>query len=698
VALDKTSVSVSRATGFLRDHGVALAIAAAGASFAAQAFLKPGASAEDSITGIVGMTAAGASLGMTFGQPVLGAAIGFAVGGIGALTNSLLDGGESVDAYRKRIAELGTELEGLGTKAATAKFVKELGFTDLVALAQGGTTAVRGIRDELTALAAASPAAAQKVLAGLKDMKDEAGKPLFTGREYDLLIAAIDKGIAKRKEEDAAKRDAESTNKDLLATEASLESQIASEAVGTAKAADAWTNRTRILSDGVKAMERYAAGTLDLASADAALQAAQGALNEAILSGDTAYVDAVIALGVTRAAMDEYAQSTIAAKTPLVDVTLGTKTLAAEQAASATASQNASVAAYRYAEGTISAKDATAALSASVAALRQQLALALGNYLSQEQAQLNLNTSLDAVTASTIENGLAVDLNTAQGRENAAAILQAGQAAIQTAAAYAQNGASAQAQAAPLQSYRDQMQRVRDSQAAAGQDTSFVDGIIANTDRALREIEGRVPRFDADGKLIGYTLTNGTDVGTDGMPVVGDQAGKQVSDALRNNEEYARSAGYAIGWAMVQGIISGIGDGDVTGTLFNVIDNAISAAENKYTGSPSPQTRDLIGKPLGQGIAAGIESQAGAVDAAMSRVVNGAIDGANIERIGGRAYRPFHPGSHHGRESAERAIEFNIAVSGVSNPAVARTVGEQIGEGAVDALTRRGYVTTARLG
>ncbi len=43
-------------------------------------------------------------------------------------------------------------------------------------------------------------------------------------------------------------------------------------------------------------------------------------------------------------------------------------------------------------------------------------------------------------------------------------------------------------------------------------------------------------------------------------------------------------------------------------------------------------------------------------------------------------------------------IEFNINVAGVTDPGVGRAVGRQIGNGAADALARRGVVVAARTG
>jgi hypothetical protein len=46
----------------------------------------------------------------------------------------------------------------------------------------------------------------------------------------------------------------------------------------------------------------------------------------------------------------------------------------------------------------------------------------------------------------------------------------------------------------------------------------------------------------------------------------------------------------------------------------------------------------------------------------------------------------------------ETVVEFNISVSGVTDPGLARAVGAQMGDAAADALARRGVIVAARTG
>lgn len=180
---------------------------AAGAALAFDALSNSTAGSADSVLKLV---ASGAAIGSTFGPE--GAAIGAFTGLVVAAGAALFDAGEAVDDYRERIGKLGSELEKLSRGKALEKFTSSLGETDLLGLATGN---VRAITDEITALGSQSPAAARKVVRALKDMRDESGKPLFTGRELDILERALDKGIDKFQAFTRRQKNATDANKDL---------------------------------------------------------------------------------------------------------------------------------------------------------------------------------------------------------------------------------------------------------------------------------------------------------------------------------------------------------------------------------------------------------------------------------------------------------------------------------------------------
>jgi len=99
---------------------------------------------------------------------------------------------------------------------------------------------------------------------------------------------------------------------------------------------------------------------------------------------------------------------------------------------------------------------------------------------------------------------------------------------------------------------------------------------------------------------------------------------------------------------------------------------------------------------MGDGLSIGLDDTASQVGSSMENLLAaGSIpDG----------YAPFVPavgpdaGGRRAATAGTTTVTFDIDVHGVSDLATARRVGEQIGEAASEALTRRGVVVTARLG
>lgn len=178
-------------TGKLGQQAANFLKVAAGAAIAAASLSQIGQGSQETAMGIGGMVAAGAAIGSAF--PGYGTAIGAVAGATVGLTKALIVGSESVDVYRKKFAELATELDGLSQKNATQAFMKKLGFDDLLGLAHGGTEAVKALRNELEALGSKSPTQLKKVVAGLKEMKSASGEDTFGAKD----VAALDKIVGK---------------------------------------------------------------------------------------------------------------------------------------------------------------------------------------------------------------------------------------------------------------------------------------------------------------------------------------------------------------------------------------------------------------------------------------------------------------------------------------------------------------------
>lgn len=139
--------------------------------------IAPGAG--KAVTSVLSLTAAGAAIGGPWGA---------AAGAILGVTQQLISGGESVEDYRKKFAALSSEIDKASQKKALQTFIDTLGFDDKIKLFSGN---IRGVKDELEALGAKSPAAAAKVAEGLKTMFDAGTK---SGAK---AIADIDATVAK---------------------------------------------------------------------------------------------------------------------------------------------------------------------------------------------------------------------------------------------------------------------------------------------------------------------------------------------------------------------------------------------------------------------------------------------------------------------------------------------------------------------
>lgn len=145
----------------------------------------------------------------------------------------------------------------------------------------------------------------------------------------------------------------------------------------------------------------------------------------------------------------------------------------------------------------------------------------------------------------------------------------------------------------------------------------------------------------------------------------------------------ARIAGLTIGGQLGEGIHDGLAMWDrlIAMEAEQIIRNAEQAARREaQSQSPSQLFADL-GADLALGMAEGIEAQTKAVQLSMREVVLATASAATGGTTGG---------------VSSQQISFNVEVHGVTDPAVARQVGQQIGNGAVDALTRRGVVVAAR--
>ena len=200
---------------FAADNIGKVAKVGAGLAGAIVSFQMIGQSSEASALGIAGMVASGAAIGSVFGPA--GTAVGGAAGALVGFAKASFGAGESAEDLKKRISGLGQEMDGLGDKASAQKFLgaslKSIG--DITDYSKGS---VAGLRQEFDVLASTSPAAAQKVVDGLKAMTDETGKPLFKQEEIEKLERGLARGEEAYRKTAERTRETQSANQDLAGT------------------------------------------------------------------------------------------------------------------------------------------------------------------------------------------------------------------------------------------------------------------------------------------------------------------------------------------------------------------------------------------------------------------------------------------------------------------------------------------------
>lgn len=200
----------SFANGLQRFATAAPGIAAA-ATVAALSFDKIGQSATSSVVGVGSLVATGAMIGGVFGGA--GAPIGAAAGAIIGLGKAAFSSTNWLDQMTKKMGEFGAEADRLTAKKAATQFIREFG-ESIIHL--GGP--IEGTIKSLRTLAETSPAAAQRVVAGLRAIRDESGKPLFDEAAFAKFEAAVDKGAAAFTRHSKNAAEASATNQEFTQT------------------------------------------------------------------------------------------------------------------------------------------------------------------------------------------------------------------------------------------------------------------------------------------------------------------------------------------------------------------------------------------------------------------------------------------------------------------------------------------------
>lgn len=490
----------------------------------------------------------------------------------------------------------------------------------------------------------------------------------------------------------------------------------------------------------------------------------------------------------------------------------GVKALAAEQQQIASDYALAQEASAGYALGVRTAEQAEQALKTASDDLSGSLDLLLGRFVSADQQSNNFHLALQGLGDDLLANGFAFDANTKAGLENRNNLDEVASKASSTATAILNSTGNITAAVAPLEEFRGSLVSLRDAMRNAGQDTSFLDGLLTNVDNAIAGVQGKTPAmveearkltaagaaggaltaddwtalgeylgsqgvagasftqddWDAIGRLLadsgkegaqgtvsdwlgtGGTLgqtgaagaqntlgswisaggniagaavsaaagqagamrgagtgvgqqgTAGLAGGMSGMPGVASGSVLDSTNAAALAGANAHNVGYGIGAALSSGIGDGIiaNDNYVQSQARAVVNHAEEAARAAADAHSPSRLFAAIGHDLSSGLAVGISDSAHLVAAASSDLIDAA--GGTIEAGHDlmEASTPWTPavGGDGPYGGGDLHINFDVQVHGVADPAAARVAGEELIDGAMDALTRRGIVVTARLG
>jgi phage-related minor tail protein len=233
---------------------------------AALTFDGIGKSSQSTAIGVGALTIAGAQLGNAF--PVVGTALGAASGFIIGFAKDALTMTDSVKEMNTWLDHLTGTIGNLGAKASAHKFV-----LDQVVPADGAKrfkevftaaeTSAEGFDRQITRIASTSPAAAQRIVEGLRDMHAQSGQPLFSEAAFTLLNAALEKGIVKFKEHAVAGQSAKQTDQEVAQAAIDAANGVAAGGTGLAKITDLMKLASKATSDFKSALDLLTGGSLD---------------------------------------------------------------------------------------------------------------------------------------------------------------------------------------------------------------------------------------------------------------------------------------------------------------------------------------------------------------------------------------------------------------------------------------------------
>jgi TP901 family phage tail tape measure protein len=215
----------------------------------ALSFAQIGKSAESTTAGVLGLTVAGAQLGFTFGGP-MGAGIGAASGFLLGFAKDALTTTSAAEDLKQVIQQVINISNTAAGPQKTSKNFLETYYGDTAFQSQftrslhGTYDEVNDLGDLLQGVAKKTPASAQKIVDGFKNLRTETGKPLFTPGALDELQTYVDKGAEKFAKLAKAKRDEAQVNQLVAGGELNTKQAIAQVAAQADESSGAIANLT----------------------------------------------------------------------------------------------------------------------------------------------------------------------------------------------------------------------------------------------------------------------------------------------------------------------------------------------------------------------------------------------------------------------------------------------------------------------
>lgn len=651
-----------------------------------------GETTEGTVGTVGGFAVAGAALGSVI--PGVGTALGAVGGVLAGVTVGLIAGGESVDDYRAKFTKLGSELDTFNRKQALQKFIDQLGDRDLLGLMVGD---VKAVTDEVEALAKSSPAAAEKVVAGLKAMRDESGKPLFNKKEAELLDRAVRSGTKALKEANEEKTKADARNKELTSSSATAAEQIAKQAAAEKLAAEELLNMTEAavgalpqvsaaFDEAVGAADRFGASVSSIANDGfAALQKAADTFGVAATPSNLQ--DAL------RHRLDAAARFQFDLLTIFVNGQRSLAEFLAEKGPEE-AGGLAQQIAQSIRDGQPEVAGAIEGTLAEIRGIDEKLAGAIT--LDKFREKLFGQIVSTAVFADNLSAIVEAGFGAVAKKVSELGPEKGGEVAQQLADGIRRGEPEVAKQLEDLLSFKEAQGekfgenfknvlsgKIRDGAKAAKEEartsmeeipgvigeiaplaaveaTNLGEGVTSElavgldgvgrvtkraVDSAIDEVKKGKPGGELAGKVSGEAVANAFGIGIEPMSgkarTAASGAGEEVRKGLDSAVQFAFFGGLSIGQSAAAGIAAGLTAADLAGAAQTATDNILGKVKEKLgITSPSKVFADEVGRPIGQGIALGIESEQGRIEQSLIDAVKppavarqgSVIDGATIAR------------------------------------------------------------------